>query len=623
MPREYNDILSTHFRVSYKEGTFCITDTSGNTVVFDPTPYYDVPFGQLISIASETSQFLLYFPSTSSSKSFTVFYIIDTVEILRQFKSHTTDEIRSIVLLDIDKQYVAGTNPSQLMPYLNSIEYKEGIYTLDPSTSLCINTDVKGDFSLVCLISNDFLSRQIRDSFIGSYLALVVVGITGFLLIYLSMKITYTPLHKLTKKIVLSPDSQQEYLHQIELAFLQTDDELKDLEKKLNNYRLSMQKVILGSTITSQYSGKTIIYPNIDTFFETENNKELFIIKIASPAKPFPFHNIQKYFLDILPPNASCIIWETTEDSAIFLINYTGMEHNKSQVLKEILDNLYNEQGYLSAISNSAISPMDIYTLLENTIYASSYWPNIQVVEYSSLPPISSILEYPYNKFALLSMLLKENDFSAARTLIDDLLQIVNLAITDSKIFPDFFVRCILIDILTTIVNELNHSRIKFSSYKELYFETLYFCRSCAYLEKAEEISANIKKLIAYYENAIFDNHINAIQIKTAIESNYSQADFSIATLADTFHVSIAYMSYLVKVELGENFSDYLWKLRLAKAKLLLKNTDKSIDEISIAIGYQNASSFRRKFKQETNLSPSQFRTITDLEENIMQEDMK
>ena len=71
-------------------------------------------------------------------------------------------------------------------------------------------------------------------------------------------------------------------------------------------------------------------------------------------------------------------------------------------------------------------------------------------------------------------------------------------------------------------------------------------------------------------------------------------------------------MSLQFKKEMGENFLDYVWKLRLEKAKRLLQESDLSIDEISAAVGYVNTSSFRRKFKQETGLSPSQLRNGTE-----------
>ena len=83
--------------------------------------------------------------------------------------------------------------------------------------------------------------------------------------------------------------------------------------------------------------------------------------------------------------------------------------------------------------------------------------------------------------------------------------------------------------------------------------------------------------------------------------------------LADKFHVSIAYISYLFKKYFNENFSDYLWRLRVEKAKELLRSTSKPIEEICIEVGYENVSSFRRKFKKEEGMTPSQYREGAEL----------
>ena len=97
-------------------------------------------------------------------------------------------------------------------------------------------------------------------------------------------------------------------------------------------------------------------------------------------------------------------------------------------------------------------------------------------------------------------------------------------------------------------------------------------------------------------------------EFRVACKGSIIRMNFSIALLADKCHVSIAYMSYLIKKELNQSFSEYLWELRMKKAKELLSSTDMPIDEISVAVGYLNSSSFRRKFKQETGLTPSQYR---------------
>ena len=67
-------------------------------------------------------------------------------------------------------------------------------------------------------------------------------------------------------------------------------------------------------------------------------------------------------------------------------------------------------------------------------------------------------------------------------------------------------------------------------------------------------------------------------------------------------------MSYLCKKYFHENFSDYLWNMRMERAKFLLRNTQDSVEDICVAVGYENVSSFRRKFKKELGLTPSQYR---------------
>lgn len=309
-----------------------------------------------------------------------------------------------------------------------------------------------------------------------------------------------------------------------------------------------------------------------------------------------------------MPGKDSCYILESGLSNAVFLLNYTGNEQNKREILKSLLNNYYEEEGYLSAISNSSNSPLDIPSLYENAIAASSHWPQNPVADYSLLPPISIALAYPHEKLDHLSAAFYANDFTEAQQLIGELFQVIDRSASFSNDIPDFFRKCVMVDMLTIVISSMNQSGIKFKDYSDLYFETLYFCQNCPYSEKKESIIKNTKKLLSFYEQETLNKIVNPAQIKSIIEESYCQPDFSIAILADKFEVSIAYMSYFIKKELDQNFSNYLWTLRLKKAKELLQNSDMTIDEISIAVGYLNTSSFRRKFKQEIGITPSQYR---------------
>jgi len=102
----------------------------------------------------------------------------------------------------------------------------------------------------------------------------------------------------------------------------------------------------------------------------------------------------------------------------------------------------------------------------------------------------------------------------------------------------------------------------------------LYLCRSTTYAEERNEISESIHTLIDTYEAEYDSASIQIDQIEKMVQENYTSPDFSVSSLADHFHVSIAYMSYLFKKHYKVNFIDYLWKLRMNKAKEMLSTTD-------------------------------------------------
>ena len=272
------------------------------------------------------------------------------------------------------------------------------------------------------------------------------------------------------------------------------------------------------------------------------------------------------------------------------------------------MKNYYEEYGYLSAISNASDSPLDIPSLYENALYASTYWPETPVVTYSSLPIIKTNFTYPHEPLRRLTLMMNNAKWDEVRALLAELFLLLDNSAKQANALPTFFMRCILIDMLTSIANCMNRKSMPFDSYENLYTETLYLCRSCTYTEQADTIKGNFYHLVDTYEQHIGNQALTPAQVIQLMEEAYTDPDFSITLAADKCHVSIACMSYLIKKELNQNFSDYLWTLRYNKATELLRDSDMSIDEVSVAVGYLAPNSFRRKFKQETGMTPLQYR---------------
>lgn len=78
--------------------------------------------------------------------------------------------------------------------------------------------------------------------------------------------------------------------------------------------------------------------------------------------------------------------------------------------------------------------------------------------------------------------------------------------------------------------------------------------------------------------------------------------------LADSLHLNSSYFSVLFKEQVGLNFSEYLMRKRVQRAKELLVQTNLPISEIAERVGYQTDKYFIKVFKSLENISPSKYR---------------
>ena len=71
---------------------------------------------------------------------------------------------------------------------------------------------------------------------------------------------------------------------------------------------------------------------------------------------------------------------------------------------------------------------------------------------------------------------------------------------------------------------------------------------------------------------------------------------------------SMPYISKKFKEVMGMSFEQYLQEVRIRSACTMLSETPISIDDISVAVGYNDVTSFRRIFSKITGRKPSEYR---------------
>lgn len=100
-------------------------------------------------------------------------------------------------------------------------------------------------------------------------------------------------------------------------------------------------------------------------------------------------------------------------------------------------------------------------------------------------------------------------------------------------------------------------------------------------------------------------------QILEYIQQNYPTA-LTISTMAETFHMSEKYFSRYFRTATGQNFTAYLNTVRVEKARSLLRETDRTVLEISFECGYENVSYFNRVFRNQMGISPLKYRLSSE-----------
>ena len=92
------------------------------------------------------------------------------------------------------------------------------------------------------------------------------------------------------------------------------------------------------------------------------------------------------------------------------------------------------------------------------------------------------------------------------------------------------------------------------------------------------------------------------------INEHYADEDISLDSVAEEINISANYLSALFSNKVGLSFVEYITKKRMAKAKILLRNTSKRSGEIANEIGYKDPRYFSFVFKKNQGCTPSQYR---------------
>ncbi len=97
-------------------------------------------------------------------------------------------------------------------------------------------------------------------------------------------------------------------------------------------------------------------------------------------------------------------------------------------------------------------------------------------------------------------------------------------------------------------------------------------------------------------------------RIKEYIDKNYT-SPITLDSLSEQIYISKYYLSHIFKSQTGISPIKYLIGKRMDKAAQLLRETDLSIRDIALRVGYDDPVYFSQMFKKVMNESPANYRS--------------
>lgn len=130
-------------------------------------------------------------------------------------------------------------------------------------------------------------------------------------------------------------------------------------------------------------------------------------------------------------------------------------------------------------------------------------------------------------------------------------------------------------------------------------------------------IKSNLTKILITLDrihkskkSGIPSKHDQAISETIRYIHNHFHEKIKIETLSRMSNMSITLFSAKFKELCDKTVVEYINSLRIDKSKQLLSETDMSITDISLELGYNDASYFNRVFKREEGKTPRQYRKL-------------
>ena len=115
---------------------------------------------------------------------------------------------------------------------------------------------------------------------------------------------------------------------------------------------------------------------------------------------------------------------------------------------------------------------------------------------------------------------------------------------------------------------------------------------------------------MSYNSDMVIENYFECLEEVEKYIREHIHEPLNREILAEVAGFSVPHFHRIFTAQRGENIASYVRRVRLERAGRKLRMGAVDITEVALAAGYDTHAAFSKAFKQQFDLSPSEFRQL-------------
>jgi len=458
------------------------------------------------------------------------------------------------------------------------------------------------DITYFAAIPLNKISRIAANDWVDFVWILLVFAVPCILFMVLISRNNQKIIREMGSRFAKDDDAYADYILAIRTGIKELEGKNRDLDTQLTKSMPARKILFVKSLVKGYFSGAEEAAAAAEQVGLNISRPYFSVLLLGAPGGAHVEIYLDK-LLSALPEDVTCAGTDLISHDQMLLVAFA----DDANRLRAFAQEVYGMESVRAARLPVAVSDIheDLSQMQTAYLEASSAYDNrfvmgeTRLMSFKDMPHAAkSVVPQARGHIEAIKQAMSLGDSDMMNTQLDELVRY--LRDTDMSLFAFRLIYNEIIGAIMSVVSERDETDAL--KYYDLF--TLSDCRSL------DELDGILRKVLNdVIESGRDENQRPLIQnILAFMTESYTDSAFALSAVAEKFNLTTTRLTLEFKENMRMTPSDYLTMLRMEHSKKLLKQSDLSIKDVCTESGYNDVSSYIRRFKQYTGVTPLQYR---------------